>query len=300
MNLRRILATAAVLVTAVLATAGTSQAAFHLMQIREVFPGTAANPNAEYVELQMWSSGQNFVSGHTFHIFNSAGLEVGGGTFGGNVPNGATQSTILLATPQAVAQFGIAADAELPPGGTLDPIGGKVCFDNIDCVSWGNFSGSASQPSPSGAPAVPGGIPDGSALRRSIAPGCATLLEAVDDTNNSVVDLAIALPAPRNNATPPTEVTCDVIRIDDPPSTILRKKPPKRTRDRTPTFSFSADQAGSTFQCKVDRRRFRSCRSPYTTKPLRPGKHTFKVRARNASGIFGHRIAYSFKVLGKR
>ncbi len=126
------------------------------MQIREVFPGTAANPNAEYVELQMWSSGQNFVSGHTFHIFNSAGMEVGGGRFGGNVPNGGDQSTILLATPQAVAQFGVAADAELPPGGTLDPIGGKFCFDNIDCVSWGNFSGSATQPSPSGAPALPG------------------------------------------------------------------------------------------------------------------------------------------------
>ncbi|MGB7685195.1 MAG: hypothetical protein WBL45_05365 [Solirubrobacterales bacterium] len=296
MNLRRVFATLAVLITAALATAGTAQAAFHLMQIREVFPGTAANPNSEYVELQMWSSGQNFVSGHTFHIFNSAGLEVGGGSFGGNVPNGADQSTILLATPG----FGVAADAELPPGGTLDPVGGKFCFDNIDCVSWGNFSGSATQPSPSGAPAVPGGIPDGSALRRSIAPGCATLLESVDDTNNSAVDFAVAPPAPRNNATPPTEVECTLIEIDDPPSTILRKKPPKRTRDRTPTFRFVANPPRATFQCKVDRSRFRSCRSPYTTKPLRLGKHTFKVRARNDLGFSGGPSAYSFTVLGKR
>ncbi len=298
MSWRRIVATAAVLVTAVLGSASAAQAAFHLMQVREVYPGSAANPSSEYVVLQMWESGQNLVGGHTFHVFNSTGMEIGGGSFAGNVANGANQSTILLATPAAVAQFGVAADAALPAAGTLDPSGGKFCFDNIDCVSWGNFSGSSSQPSPSGTPAV--GIPDGSALRRSIAPGCPTLLESGDDTNNSSVDFAVAPPAPRNNATPPTEAVCGTVEIDDPPSTTLRKKPPKRTRDRTPTFRFVASPAPATFQCKVDRGRFRSCRSPYTTKPLRPGRHTFKVRARNDLGFFGPSIAYSFKVLGKR
>lgn len=305
MALRRIASSIAALAAIcglALVQAKVSQASFHLMQVREVYPGSVANPASEYVELQMWSPGQNLVSGHPLHVFDSTGMETGGAKFAANVPNGSSQSTLLLATPQAVAQFGIAADAELPGAGTgtLDPSGGKVCFDNIDCVSWGNFSGSATQPSPSGTPTAPAGIPDGSALRRSIAPGCSTLLESVDDTNNGSVDFSLVSPAPRNNGTPPTEAECGPIRIDDPPQVILRKKPPKRARDRTPTFRFASDQAGSTFQCKVDGKPFRTCRSPYTTKPLRPGKHTFKVRARNAPSFFGSSIAYSFTVLRKR
>lgn len=60
--------------------------------------------------------------------------------------------------------------------------------------------------------------------------------------------------------------------------TVLTAKPPARTRDRTPTFRFRSS-APATFQCKLDRAAFRPCRSPLTTKPLRPGRHTFEVRA---------------------
>jgi hypothetical protein len=296
MNLRRVLATLAVLLTAGLATAGTAHAAFHLIQVREVYPGTAANPNSEYVVLQMWSAGQNIVSGHTVRVFGPTGAPISTTSFTGNVPNGGNQATILIATTAAEAQFGVGGDVKLAALG-LEPSGGAICWEEgLDCVSWGNFTGNL--PSAAGTPAA--AIPDGSALRRSIAPGCSTLLESVDDTNNSSVDFAAASPAPRNNATPPTEMECDVIEINDPPSTILRKKPPRRTRDRTPTFRFVASPARATFECKVDRSRFRPCRSPYTTKPLRPGKHVFKVRARNALGFSGGPIAYSFKVLGKR
>jgi hypothetical protein len=303
MTMRRITSSViaiAAVVGLAFAQAKIAQASFHLMQVREVYPGSAANPASEYIELQMWSSGQNLVSGHPLHIFDSTGMEIGGVTgFAANVPNGSNQSTILLATPQAVAQFGVAADAQLPGAGTgtLDPAGGKVCFDNIDCVSWGSFSGSASQPSASGTPAP--AIPDGSALRRTIAPGCPTLLESVDDTNNSSVDFAVAPPAPRNNATPPTEVECGLVRVPTAPKTTLRKKPAKRTRDFTPTFRFASDQPGSSFECKVDRKPFRKCRSPYTTKPLRPGKHTFKVRAMVIEAADDSPAVYSFTVLPK-
>ena len=40
--------------------------------------------------------------------------------------------------------------------------GGAVCWENIDCVSWGSFTGAASLPSPPGTPAA--AIPTGSAL----------------------------------------------------------------------------------------------------------------------------------------
>ncbi|HWP33359.1 MAG TPA: hypothetical protein VNL97_06390, partial [Solirubrobacterales bacterium] len=62
---------------------------------------------------------------------------------------------------------------------------------------------------------------------------------------------------------------------------------------------FTADEDGATFQCKLDRHRFRSCRSPFTTKRLSLGRHTFAVRARDAGGALDPTPAtYSFKVLG--
>ena len=69
------------------------------------------------------------------------------------------------------------------------------------------------------------------------------------------------------------------VRIDaTPPRTIgLRRR--NSPFDRTPTFRFRSSEPGSTFQCKVDRGRFRACRSPYTTRRLRIGRHTLRVRA---------------------
>jgi hypothetical protein len=282
--------------------ASTASATFHLMQIREIYPGSIGHPTEEYVELQMWAAGQNLVGGKTVRIFNSAGTEVGGAKFPRDVTNGANQSTLVLATPEANAQFGIVADAEWPAN-TLDSGGGMICWDIIDCVSWGNFEGSKTSPSPSGTPALGGGIPDGKALRRSIARECPTLLEARDDTDNSAADFFEAEPNPRPNSVPPSEVSCSAPPKETPrlPQTKLHRKPAKRTHDRTPTFTFSASLKGSTFECSVDKRSFRRCRSPFTTKPLKPGPHRFRVRARSAlGGVDRSPASYSFKVLPSR
>ncbi len=89
----------------------------------------------------------------------------------------------------------------------LDPAGGAVCWaETIDCVSWGSFSGSLT--SPAGSPATPSGIPDGMALRRTISPGCATLLEPTDDRDNSAADFSPVFPSPRPNSVAPTERAC--------------------------------------------------------------------------------------------
>jgi hypothetical protein len=63
------------------------------------------------------------------------------------------------------------------------------------------------------------------------------------------------------------------------PKTKITAKPKKRTKARTATFRFKADQRASTFTCKLDRARWKPCRSPLKVKKLKPGKHTFKVRA---------------------
>jgi hypothetical protein len=303
---RRFAASLAVATAALALSAPIASATFHLMSIREVYPGSLAHPGSEYVELQMWAGGQNRVEGHVLRSYDAAGEMIAGNSFPADVPHGANQSTLVLATPEAEAEFGILGDAAISPAGQLDPAGGAVCWEAIDCVSWGAFSGST--PSPTGEPATPSGIPDGMALRRTIAPNCATQLDPNDDRDNSVADFLVVFPGPRPNSVSPSEHPCaesgggPAAGGPSPagrggPQTVLSGKPAKRTHDRTPTFRFRADEAGVSFECKLDAKRFRPCRSPFTTRTLAFGAHSFKVRARDDSGTEDPSPAsYAFKV----
>jgi hypothetical protein len=273
------------------------------MQVREVYPGSAASPDAEYVELQMWSGGQNHVGGHFLRSYDASGAVLATSAFPADVANGANQSTLLLATPEAEAQFGVVADAPLSPAGQLSPAGGAVCWETIDCVAWGNFSGSL--PSSAGSPAAASGIPDGMALRRSIGRGCSTALDFEDDSNSGS-DFEAVLPAPRPNSTAPTERLCSGPGSDSGspapsermPQTLLRRKPPKRTTDRTPTFRFTASDDSAGFQCRLDRKRFRRCRSPFTSPRLPFGPHRFQVRAVDPGGHADPTpVSYRFRVI---
>lgn len=285
----------------------SATATFHEMSIREVYAGSVAQSEAEYVELQMWAAGQNLVGGHVLKTYNAGGGVTSTNTFAGNVPNGANQSTLLIATPAAESTFGVTADLGLGAN-LLSPAGGAVCWEALDCVSWGSFSGSL--PSPTGTPA--GAIPDGMALRRTITPGCATLLEPTDDHDNSAADFSAVFPAPRPNSAAPSEHRCPGEsesgfgggggggNQQSGPQTTLRHKPPKKASDRTPTFRFASSEPFSTFQCKLDGKPFKTCKSPFTAKALSPGRHTFKVRARDDSGELDSSPAtYRFKVIAK-
>ncbi|HMI80610.1 MAG TPA: hypothetical protein VK480_02365 [Solirubrobacterales bacterium] len=289
---------------ACLLMAPAAQATFHLIQVREVYPGSAAAPETDYVELQMYSGGQEFVAGHFVRTYDASGAVTGTSTFPADVASGDNQRTLLLATAQAAEQFGVAADTALAPGSKLSPLGGAVCWEALDCVSWGNFAGTL--PSPAGSPAAPAGIPDGMALRRSIARSCATALDPADDSDDSAADFEAAAPLPRPNSVAPTEVKCasgtpgpgsGPTGGSAPPQTTLKGKPAKRTRDRTPTFRFGSDDRSAKFECKLDRRAYRSCRSPFTTKRLAPGPHRFRVRARNGAGVDPTPVSFRFRVL---
>lgn len=291
-----------------LITAPPAAASFHLMMIREVYPGSLANPEADYVELQMYASGQNHVKGHRLRTYDASGAVTGTSTFPADVPNDANQSTIVLATPAAASQFGFTPDTSLVSPGALSPAGGAVCWEELDCVSWGNFSGSL--PSPVGAPAAAGGIPDGMALRRTINRGCSTALDPPDDSNDSAADSSLAAPQPRPNSVPPPEQLCSSPGAGagggspspgsgNPPQTILRHKPSKRTTDRTPTFRFGSDQPQARFQCRLDGKPFRPCRSPFTTRRLGLGRYRFQVRAFLPGGPQDPTPAsFSFRVVG--
>lgn len=170
----------------------------HFMRVTEVFGGASGNPSAQFVELQMFSPNQNAVNGTGVRFLTPTGAPDGTFSFGADVVNGADNDTILAATPQAAAFFGVPADLTIDP--VMDRAGGKVEFQGktatVDRFSWGSFSGSSTG---SGTP-FPGGLPLGLSVHRDVAGGTvAGQLDAADDTGSSSADFDAGQPSPRNN-----------------------------------------------------------------------------------------------------
>ncbi|HET9593065.1 MAG TPA: choice-of-anchor Q domain-containing protein [Solirubrobacterales bacterium] len=72
---------------------------------------------------------------------------------------------------------------------------------------------------------------------------------------------------------------------------------PARTRKRRLKIRFSSSLPGSTFSCKLDRRRWRNCRSPLETPKLAFGRHTIQVRATHAGVTDPTPAKRTFRVL---
>jgi len=68
------------------------------------------------------------------------------------------------------------------------------------------------------------------------------------------------------------------------PTTRIRRYPKRRGAIRAVAFSFVSDQGNTTFECSLDRLPFKPCLSPYRI-TVKPGRHTFRVRAVGASGV---------------
>jgi len=93
----------------------------------------------------------------------------------------------------------------------------------------------------------------------------------------------------------PTPVPVDTT----PPTVKITKAPKAKSTSTTAKFKFTANEAGSSFQCKLDKGKFKTCRSPKTYKKLKPGKHVFKVRATDKAGNVGKPATKKFKVESK-
>jgi hypothetical protein len=275
------------LMAALAAIPATASATFHEIKVREVHPSSGDD---SYVVLQMYAANQNFVGGRPMRLYNSSGTLVHTSTFAGNVSNGQSQATLLVGDTAVSSTFGVSPDLE-DAGLSIPAAGGAVCWNAggipPDCVSWGNFSGGSSFSTATGTtvgnPASPAGITAGKAIRRSIAPGCSTLLENGDDTNDSATDFAEVAPAPRNNASPITEHDCT-----EPNTSITSGVPAngERTKSEEATFTFTANPSEeASFECKLDSEpSFTACTSPKTYTGLAGGtgtSHKFEVRAKH-------------------
>lgn len=187
-----------------------ADATFHLMLIAEVYPGSHANPNAQYVVLRSTFSGQNFLSGHpirTQDAFGTPGPNFG--TFASNPANGSLGARYLMATLEAQAFFGIQADGTA--SGRLPFPSGRICFDSdlVDCVAYGSYTGSNGT---YGLPAT--------ALVRQQA------LVRISDTSNNRTDFQIGAPNPANSS---------------------NQTSPDSDRDGVPNFSDCADSDSSLY-----------------------------------------------------
>ena len=201
-NLGRVAVVIALTSGSIASVVNPAHALFHLMMVTEVLAGTSTAPNAHFIEMQMYAENQRFLATHEVAVFDATGEEIGAFTFTGAVDNGANQANVLLATAEAEVTFGIEADLLMTP--VLTAGGGSVCFrgadgGNIDCASWGNYSG---DPTQTGTPfnSTLGLLPGQSMERQTDGGSDPEALDAEDDTNDSAADFEAASPNPTNNA----------------------------------------------------------------------------------------------------
>jgi hypothetical protein len=272
-----------------------AEASFHLLKVREVYPGSS---NESYVVLQMYAAGETFLGGHSMTVYDASGKLVHGSSFSGGVANGQNQRTVLVGDSGVQTTFGVApdlVDSEL----SISATGGAACWNAggfpADCVAWGAFSGGAALETATGtsagSPVSPLGVTSGKAIRRTIAPGCPTLLESGDDSNDSATDFAEVSPAPRNNASAILETACP-----NAPNTSIEQKPPSVTDAVSAKFTYKATDAEG-FECKLDGAGFSECANTgveYSS--LSEGAHSFQVRGFNVSGPDPTPASYSWRV----
>lgn len=82
------------------------------------------------------------------------------------------------------------------------------------------------------------------------------------------------------------------------PQTTIKKGPKGKVHSTTAKFKFTSSLSGSSFECKLDKKKFKPCKSPKTYKKLKPGKHVFKVRAVKGGVTDPTPAVRKFKILG--
>jgi 6-phosphogluconolactonase (cycloisomerase 2 family) len=97
----------------------------------------------------------------------------------------------------------------------------------------------------------------------------------------------------------PGAATTREVTVEGPETTIRGK--PRFGQKNDTRLRFFSSIPDSTFECKLNRKRYRSCESPKNYKNLKPGKYRFRVFATTAQGIVDPTPAkIKFKVKDRR
>jgi hypothetical protein len=85
----------------------------------------------------------------------------------------------------------------------------------------------------------------------------------------------------------------------NPPETVITKGPHGVVKRSVVKVHFTSDEVGSSFKCKLDKKKYKACTSPYVSPRLHRGKHTFSVRATDPAGNVDRSAAkLKFRVAG--
>ena len=124
-----------------------------------------------------------------------------------------------------------------------------------------------------------------------------TAIGATQTLGGGTSELEIATVPPPNDGQRPPAAGVPVDR--KPPRTRVLRQPRRVPAGGVARFAFTSTEPGSTFQCRLDDRKFRACKSPKRYRGLPAGKHVFRVRAIDPAGNVDRTPARRrFEVLG--
>jgi len=116
---------------ALLVSAGTARAAFHLWQVNEIYSN--ADGTVQFIELIALAGGQQFLAGHA--ISSSQVATTSSFTFPTDLP-GDTQGRTFLIGTAGFAALGLVAPDYIVTNGFLFTSNGSVNFAGVDNVTW--------------------------------------------------------------------------------------------------------------------------------------------------------------------
>lgn len=117
-------------------------------------------------------------------------------------------------------------------------------------------------------------------IARANSDGTAVNQSFVVTGGKEVCGVAVdGLSKPPQPAPPPTSTPDKT-----PPQTTIARGPGNKLAQGKAKFSFRSSEPGSTFTCKLDKRKARPCHSPKTYTGLKPSRHLFKVWATDKAG----------------
>jgi hypothetical protein len=260
----------AAMLAATMIVAPAVRADFHFMKIREVAGDSGGPSDTSYIELQMYAPGQNRVSGHSLTFWDQDAFQAGCGPCpiqilpitGANPANSDSQRTILIgdaAVPGRDFTLDLTPYLNGSSGNNL-VAAGAVCWEVLDCVSWGGASFTGAANLPDGTTPFDGSLTQllgTSGLNRNIGGGtCAMALDPADDTNNADADFSrgIGMGGTPNSATPP-ETPCVAPGTPTPTATPTTPAKKKKCKKRKKKSGGAPAYAAKQKKCKKKKRR---------------------------------------------